>query len=315
VPQADLMRWLALAILTTAIGLPAAAKIQPGVVYLGFLERGGPHATEFNYGMPPFPRARVVFQGENGEWRAIHEPARDQESLRKSPEWFPSPLRWTAVLDGRNLGQLTTSRPTEVDAYGSVGLQPITGSLVPGSVLAVSQLEPPYPSWPGMATYRPVVLVTGPFWTDPESWQPFKPSAAALDKDIRRFRELLKAGLPITYGEGAETGTVAFQCKDDSLKLRWAQRSGDGRTLYSVDLTRCKSPVDEEIDGSIAYTFLIDSDSISPLGSDLEFIDSADYDGDDSSEVLLGRSLHNHDTYFLFSRRFGKRCEFTWSYH
>jgi hypothetical protein len=297
------------------LGAGRHAQPQTPTVYVGFLERGGAKAAEWNQGEPSFPRVRVVFQRQMGQWRVIHGEARNQVELAESPHWYPSPIHWAVVSDGKRLGHVVSARPDRVDVYGSVGLQTVVSSDLAPTVTAPGQLEPRYADWPGTATFRPLVLTTGSFWQDPEKWQGFTPLGQPLGITFDSLRKTLATGVPVTFEETGDTATVSFACRQNSLRLVRAYRSKDGRELLSVELTGCTPPANTDIDYPITYLVLRDAGGITPLGSDLLLIDAGDYDGDGGSEVILGRSLHNHDSYILFSQRFGTRCEFSWGYH
>ncbi len=309
------MTWLAALVLHVGIraGVPEARDLE--TTYVGFFERGGLNAEEANAeGGAPFPRVRVVFEKRNGVWEIVHAQAHDLPSLRESPNWYPSPIRWTVVSDGKALGEVVTKRPEEGRSYGSIGLQLITSSTLPAPVMASPESRDPS-WWPGNTQVRPLVVVTGESWRDPDRWRRNTPPPETLKDRFIQLRQLLGSGLPVTLEEGGETESISFRCDDRSLKLARAYRSADGRGLLSVELTGCSPPAESGIDYPITYMFLVDGKHVTPLGSDLSLVDAGDYDGDGRSEVLFGRSLHNADGYFLFSHGFTSRCDFVWGYH
>lgn len=309
-----MLTWLGVALLAT-LQVASSPSDLSRIVYLGLLERGGSRAGEENEGNPPFPRVRAAFQVEHGDWRVIHPEATDQKALAASPDWYPSPVRWNAVSDGHRVGELVSARPEEVRSYAAIGLQVLVSSSLPDSVGVTRRREPKYAFWPGMATFRPLVLVTSSFWKDPEGWQRFTPPSESLALAFDDLRKLFRGGVPVTFEEGGETEVSSFRCSQRSLKLARAYRSKDGREVLSVELEGCAPPADSGIDYPITYAVLRDGGIIKALGSDLQLIDAGDYDGDGGAEVVFGRSLHNADSYVLFSRRFEKRCDFSWGYH
>lgn len=288
-----------------------ASDVAP--IYLGFLERDGGKPTELSADMPPFPRVRVAFQSQDRKWTVVHGEATDSDELDASPNWYPSPLYWSVTSDGKRLGELTSTRPSSTNFYGAIALQIIKSSSLPASTMAGTKAEPEE-VWPGMTPFRPLVLVTGSSWRDPEGWKRTA-SERALAPIDDQLRKMFHAGVPVTSGEGGETEITAFECGAHSLKVARAYRSSDGREILTIDLSGCTPPKDADFEHSITYTVLRDAGRAIALGSDLWLIDAGDFDGDGESEVIFGRSLHNHDSYVLYSRRFREHCEFSWGYH
>ena len=107
-----------------------------------------------------------------------------------------------------------------------------------------------------MSTFRPLVLVTEPFFRDPKGWQRYTPAVNNLVPLLRQTRHMLQVGVPVTFEESGDTELRRFSCREHSLKLQRAYRSNDGRILMSVLLDGCSLSDEDSINEPMSYYFL-----------------------------------------------------------
>jgi len=300
------------AYISLALTLQCLAQ-APATVYLGFLERRGPKAKEWDERPEgAFPRVRLAFQHRDGRWKPVRHDAKDSEELRASVTWYPKSLHWIVASGGRQAGTLTT-QPIEPDHYGDIAIQRIETS---AEIPPASGPEAP---WAGLASYAPLVVVTGPHFADPEGWKPDKPEPQLWASLSKHFQQLLRAGVPVNEVEGTEVNVYKFQCGRPPQFHR-GYKSRDGRRLIALDVRPCRipTPKDAEVEttASYYYWYVNEEGKATPLGSDLELIAIGDYDGDGLSEALFAFSSgDNHDAYLLFTGRFSQNAIFRWGYH
>jgi len=71
---------------------------------------------------------RVAFRFEDGQWSAMPHGVADQDALAKLAAKFPRQVSWTIALQGKRLGQLSTTRPLAYSLYADVGLEDLAPS-------------------------------------------------------------------------------------------------------------------------------------------------------------------------------------------
>ena len=77
---------------------------------------------------PNFRAVRVLFRKSGDDWEPFRSDCRDMACLKSLPSEYPSEVTWTIAFDGKNVGQITTRRPSEFKYYADEGLEEITGA-------------------------------------------------------------------------------------------------------------------------------------------------------------------------------------------
>ncbi len=248
---------------------------------------------------------RVLFQKSGGAWIAL----RDRESLDRA---VPGVARWTIAFDGSSLGTLrtTASRPTiPADWFDRDMLLELASTQ---KTPHIANVKKQFEGWCEAPPDRPLVLVSGATFRDPEGWKRFAPSASLRQTLFPTFRRA--ADSVYTCPEDPEKA-VLFDYTWRDLTIITGYRNRVGRTIVAVELDprawTCDGMRDPEWD---VHWFLLD-DPPALLGRSFELVDAGDYDGDGKSEILFWHSGDNEDGYTLFYDQFRKRADYWWNYH
>lgn len=253
---------------------------------------------------------RVPFARAGEGWIPLYELER-QDAPKLTEQ------SWTVAFDGRDLGSLR-----------SIGL--VSGTRPPARLTQDDHVYPlaagqPLPEirnkgraffgWCQPPTFRPMVLVSGPNFADPDKWKPFQPETAYRTRVFNDFRAAL--GKVMTCKPDNTMEEIAFDYAAGHLLAYKSYRDRSGRELLSVGLDPKYNLCSElpELLHWAPHWFLIDGKDIRHLGGQLELIDAGDYDADGKSEVIFWRSGYNEDGYTLFHDDFRGRVNFYWSYH
>ncbi len=248
---------------------------------------------------------RALFSKNDSEWKALG----NRESFDRA---IPGAMDWTIAFDGRNLGILrtTASRPNvAADWFDRDMLLELAAAQQPPHIANVKMR---FVGWCEAPPDRPLVLVNGANFRDPEVWKPFAPSASLREILFPAFR---RAADSVYFCPKDPEKAVLFEYTWRDLKIVTGYRNRIGRTVIAVELDprawTCDSMRDPDWD---MHWFLLDEPPVL-LGRSLELVDAGDYDADGKSEILFWHSGDDEDGYTLFAADFKKRIDRWWNYH
>jgi hypothetical protein len=289
--------------LTISFGSVTASLADDKPVFLGVIERT-PSKYEAGAGTTPY-MVRAAFRWKKNDWKSMPgEPG----SLAE----FPERVVWTIAFDGRNLGQIHTTRPPSWEYGAYIGL------LQPDP----SDKFKPLPSPPGEFLYgfdgggydRLVVAVSKPNFTDPDHWKPAGVQQEVVRSLIPFFRKEVASIPGSSVDESTENPHGPYS--DSLIQVRKSYASADGARLVQLALPDSAAlQCDPTEDWASPHWFYVKGKTIRFLGASLEMIDAGDYDGDGHSEVIFHQCGYNYDGFILFYDGFRKRAEFGWTYH
>jgi hypothetical protein len=297
------------ALLITLLCLRCAAGSGAGQVpiFLGVIE-----PTPQDYvatGPTPSFMVRAAFQWKNGTWGAFPCEISTPEGLRNATAEFPERVSWTIAFDGRDLGEFKTTRPSEWKFYGEIGLlQPNPGE----HVNLIRHGARDFVYWDNYPLpFRPLVVVSRPYFADPDRWKPENTPSDVVERVVPSFRKAVPSAQLSCGGEPTK------QYSDQLIRRRQSFVSAAGVRLVQLGLDDSAVRNCGELRGNAFASrwFYVDSTSIRPLGQSLELIDAGDYDNDGHSEVMFHKSGYNYDGYVLLYDRLQREATFDWNYH
>jgi len=248
---------------------------------------------------------RPLFTKDHDEWMALGS----REILDRA---VPGERQWTITLDGRNRGILrtTAARP---DTPGDRFTRDMLLELAPGQQpLHIANIKKQFGGWCEPPPDRPLVLVNGDNFRDPDAWKPFTPSAGVRQIVFPAFHRAVDS---VYNCPKDPEKAVLFDYTWSDLKIVAGYRDRVGRTIVAVELDPRAWTCDALRDPIWDMHWFRFVDQPVLFGRSLELVDAGDYDADGKSELLFWHSGYDEDGYTLFSPDFTKRVDYWWSYH
>lgn len=256
--------------------------------------------------------ARLLFAKVGKRWVALND---EYEMPKNINLTLPN---WTIAFDGRRLGSVklrdpNPEHPRVKDWY--YGRDKLYEPENLGKVPTVRNKSPDFAGWCEAPMVRPLVLVSKANFGDPEKWKPFSPDLS--------YKTRLYVPLKQSIGQYAVMRCVKdsehpepWDYKPEDLVLYRSYRSASGKELVAIGIDLKKVDCDFMAEPQLAsHWFMFDSDKIEFLGTNMELVDSGDYDGDGRSELLFWYSGYNKDGYILVYNGVRQKTEYLWSYH
>jgi hypothetical protein len=249
---------------------------------------------------------RPLFVKSQKKWELLN-------TRELATKYLPKRVHWIATMNNKNIGDLisidggmTTEPPwTYPRDFWHV---PETKQLLP----EILNTDKAYAGWCEPPKHRPLTLVSTANFTNPEQWKLSINSRKDIELLFPAFKNSFN-GVALCSGSGNQK-PYKFSQKD--LRVVRLYIAKDGSKLIAMKLAKDVYECDSELgDLTNARWFFIKNKSINYIGTDLTFIDLADYDGDGMSEFLFWYSGYNSDGYILFSEHFQHNVKFTWNYH
>ena len=253
---------------------------------------------------------RILFGKQGRDWIALDHPD-------VSYKFNIHSIEWTVAFDGRNLGSIKSIDPDPNKEFVNDWYYKRDKLFLidPGSkVPRLKNKSKSFSGWVEAPSYRPLILVSKPYFTDPEKWKPFKPDNS--------FKNKLYVPLKLVIGR-----FNAVKCVDDQLEpyhfkpeeliLYKGYKNKTGRELISIGLDRKRIDCDYYVTAPEwkPQWFLLDGNNIEYIGRAMTLVDAGDYDNDGRSELVFWHSGYNRDGYVLIYNNFEKKVEYIWGYH
>lgn len=292
------MRFIAVSFLLV-LGLSAAAS-EPVAVLVGVLEH--PQCAD-----DPSLAVRALFAKDRDHWF----PLSTEEAARRVSL---GTVNWSVAFDGRRLGSLSTTDPGFRSPYPWTYPRDHVLALAQGqTVPTIGDNAGAFAGWCDAPRYRPLVLVTGGHFQDPQSWKRVRKRSSARSELFHAFAAARGTAYRCSDAEGTEP--MAWSCSPSDLIATAEYKDDAGRLLVGLRLDPKHRTCDGPPDVLDATHWFAVGDTVRYLGVGFSLVDAGDYDGDGQSEVLFWYSAYNKDGYTLFYDGFQKQVDFRWTYH
>jgi hypothetical protein len=275
-------------------------------VYVGILDDAREEMRNWKSGVAEHRLIMPAFEKTGSEWQSIKS-------------FLPRRVNWTVAFDGKNLGKVESqespndSGADQINSSNSRAKQAIvTRSTNIPSVGKPSQKFAGVFSFGPTKFRRPLVVVSKPYFSDPDGWK-----RAQLPDEIMK---LVRAGFRQQYPhvDRCEEEKIAehdWKFPDSALGLRAAYTSNKNSFLVAVHLDAgdCGwgGDPDDPIDTFVDQWFFVAPDHIvRRIGGFGELLDAGDYDNDGRSELIFfSMRSENSDAYDLVYDSFRKKVD------
>ena len=290
---------VAVLVLPIAVWCQTTSKSEP--IYVGFLDDAREEMANWKSGVAGQRVIRPAFEKSAEGWKSLDAAA------------LPARMKWTVTFDGKNLGTVESeANPKRVLTISQTILTPAS---------AVPSIGTPSQEFAGLMVYgpgkmrRPLIVVSKPYFSDPDGWKRTKPPSeilAAVRKAFRhdyphvnRCKDEEIVARDWKFPDKALTFPVAYMSNKHSFLMQAQMDAGD-----------CGWVDGEDDPQSDPWFFVSDAGVVRRIGSFMALLDAGDYDNDSKSEVVFFLSQgENTDGFVLFDAAFQKHVSLLWSYH
>ncbi len=249
---------------------------------------------------------RALFAKNDTGWVALT----DRDRFDRAP--ITPGMPWTIAFEGRNLGtvQISNYFPDIARAW-TFPRDMVIGLAAHQDPPLISNTEGQFWGWCDPPQNRPLVLVNGPNFQDPEEWKSFTPESSMRQSLYPAFHQVADS---VYFCPEDIEKYVLFDYQWTDLELIDGLRNSSGQTIIAIGLNRTKYGCDGVIGPNWDTHWFLIADQPVFIGRGLTFVDAGDYDADGKSEFLFWYSAYNRDGYSLYSEDFMKRVDFWWGY-
>jgi len=283
----------------------ATAENDEADVYVGILDDAreelhgeSKEAIERRLVMP-------AFEERKGEWQAI------------THFWIRS-LKWTVAFDGKNLGQVESQASSdEADQINSEGSRAKQAIVTPSDKIPV--VGRPSREFVGVSSLfglksvrRPLVVVSKPYYRDPDSWKRTQPQIEVREVVREAFRKQFPH---VNRCKDEEIAERDWKFPDSALRFPYAYASNKNTFLVAVQLEAGEcgwgGNPEDPTDAFVHQWFLVAADrSAHRIGGFDLLLDAGDYDNDGHSEfIFFSVRSENSDVYDLLYDNLEKKAE------
>jgi hypothetical protein len=284
------------------VALPLSAQAH----FLGVLEDvPGVYSGESNH-----RAVRVVFKKDAGGWSPMPSHCGNEKCLTSVSSLYPHEVKWIVTFDGKRIGEVTGQAQEKFEFYSHIGLQKITAD---GTVPTIGKRSVEFSGFLETPVYRPLVVNSQPYSSDPEKWKPVTPDRDLMKQLRLEFRRKFPNVTNCINPDEDAAKPWAYQ--DSNIKISKAYSSASGWLIGAVLLDEYKC------DGIPDSPFIDQWFAISPqrtaqfLDEGMWLVDAGDYDNDGKSELLFSINRYNRGGYEIFYDGFTKQAKFEFSYH
>jgi hypothetical protein len=232
---------------------------------------------------------------------------------------FPlTDAKWTVAFDGKSLGQIESQASSnEADQINSDISRAKQTIVTPtDKVPTVGKRSSEFTGVSGMlgltAARRPLVLVSKPYYRDPDSWK----RTQLRDEIGGLVRAAFRRQYPhVDRCEDEEIAERDWKFPDSAIKFPYAYASNKNSFIVAVSLDagNCGwgGQPDNPTDAFVYQWFLVAGDrSVMRMGGFDRLLDAGDYDDDGRSElVFFSMRSESSDVYDLLYDNFQKTTE------
>lgn len=221
-------------------------------------------------------------------------------------------MKWIVAFDGKSLGEIK-SKKRESNSYSDEHSLLVDGKLKVKKFTNKGNL---FATWSGYDKYRPMILVSGGSFSDPEGWKPIR---------NKRVLSLVKKTFAKNIGPVTVCEEGTFEEKPEKVKIKSDQISlikmyGSKLNEFIVGVRLPDYDKFAKCDGLPPESFTdhwyhVKKEDMSLIGNQIIPVDAGDYDSDGRSEWVFQSAKYNRDGYGLYLLESKRLHEFSWSYH
>jgi hypothetical protein len=298
----------------TPLAASETVKVAP-TVEIGFLEDwpdSSPSESDLDSAASYTAQVRLAFKCTDGKWSAFKHDFKTSDALATAHTFFEGERSWTAVLHNEKVGEVASRPPERYAYYAQIGMHTIdAGAQLPDAGPRTEQ----FMGWAFFKVRRPLVLVSKPFFQEPQGWTPETFGGAVPERLVELFAE--SAEIYRTDGQGWKLVPFREVCKPTDLEVCRAYRSRDGKSLVGIRF-QGKCAVFESpycADRAIHWYGTKTDGQTTFLGAEMDLIDMGDFDDNSQSEFVFWHDSYNRNGYVLVWNGFKEKTSFLWSYH
>lgn len=289
-------------------------QVHPSkAVYVGLLEddRG---QLEHRGPKDPTPVANrtitPAFQKDDGQWKPVVD--------------LKQRVKWTIAFDGKRLGEVESEASPQAASEKVTGPTNVHSILTPANqVPSVGKPQGRFNGNFSSVVRRPLVVVSKPYFTDPDHWVPREPSAQVITAVRSSFRKALQhvrqcdaSGEPLKEDWKIPDSEIVVSKSYGSRKREFLVET---KVLHNKCLFNADGDEFQSLGGNQVFYVPPDQGAIF-LGLQWEMVDAGDYDGDGESEVIFyiaeGKDVDVvTEGYVLFYDDFRHSVRFVWQNH
>lgn len=289
--------------------LSLAAHASAESVYLGVLAEAQNNTDGIT--------SKLLFVKKGEKWLSVANEAYRNGSVQ-SPD--VNPIKWTVAFDGRKLGELQIEDPEPSKKFINPWLysrDKFFKTKGNQEIPRVANKSKQFGGWMKVPEYRPLILVSKPYFSDPEHWKPFIADENLKKKLFVPLRLVMGKFNAYNCPGGPDVNEpVPFDFKLEDVLIYKSYGSSNGKKIVALGLNSGKYGCDGPQPPEWADNwFLIDGENLDYIGREMTLVDAGDYDNDGKSELLFWHNGYNEDGYILISNSFRDKSEFLWGYH
>jgi hypothetical protein len=244
-------------------------------------------------------------------------------------EWKPvailnQRITWTIAFDGKKLGEVESEPSPQVASEKVTGPTNIHSILTPAAqVPSIGKPQGRFNGNFGNPVRRPLVVVSRPYFSDPDHWTAKEPSPRAMAEVRASFRKTLRHLRQCDASGEALKDDWKIPDSEIIVSKSYGSRKREFVIETKVLHNRCLFNVDgddfQSLGGNQLFYVPLDHQAVF-LGLQWEMLDAGDYDGDGKSEVIFyiaeGKDVDvEREGYVLFYDDFRRNARFVWENH
>jgi hypothetical protein len=244
-------------------------------------------------------------------------------------EWKPvgtlnQRIAWTIAFDGKKLGEVESEPSPQVASEKVIGPTNIHSILPPASQIpSIGKPQGRFNGNFGNPVRRPLVVVSRPYFSDPDHWTTKEPSPRALTevresfrKTFRHVRQCDASGEALKEDWKIPDSEIVVSKSYGSRKRQFLVET---KVFHNSCLFNADGDDFQSLGGNQVFYVPPDQGAVF-LGLQWEMVDAGDYDGDGKSEVIFyvaeGKDVEvETEGYVLFYDDFRHSVKFVWQNH
>ena len=291
------------------------------------------------------PQVRLCFCWAHGNWIAYDQSFRDNLSYEQilgiRKQMLEARRRWVVVDHGGKIGEIQSSgllvgdqkesllndswlrlflsRSWAQPMYDIGWIQPVSGGNYFHPDVARSQK---YAFFGGIPTRRPLLLISKPFYRNPEKWSQTREHHSRVPPSILQVfknapdKIIWPKGADVNVNDWIDGGKNASKVfyRDEDLEVRTIYRSASGDSLYAIGF-RDSAPVEVEEFWPDEFWLGWEKGSQPVYLGRILLLEIGDFNGDGKSEFIFMLHQENRDGYRIVWDGFARQATSDWRYH
>ena len=273
---------------------------------LGIIEtRQAGWPTDQNDTNEVFSLARILFQYINNTW------------INVDPNATPV-KNFNIIFDMKNIGKVTLSEKIQYNTGYGWGNNCYTLKETPPKIGKYDFFFSS--SWAGGRCYRPLVILSEDNHNDPMKWKPVSFPEMYYKNIVKLHYDRLKK-LHEEYKDDRHNPVDIIYNYEQIISRKLAithksYKNKENGLLLHIEfpdekLVKIEPALYDQLHG----WYYVKNNEIKYIGSYLKLIDAADFDLDNTSDVIFCFTGYNKDGYILYYNNLNNKVEYYWTYH